>query len=516
MLETILNPPRLFRVRPRSLSPESRLNDGSKRTAVKCDFFAKGWCIKGNSCRFLHINSHHKEDTTGKKSELLDEEASSVQLIPHSGESPRVKCLTQESHLLKNDPFVPSSQDFRQETNRENYGSDFLPMAKGSSLHGIFSSSYARISETYGSRIDTPHMTSLEEMTCTRSKFLANDHNLPASVSCLPKPPLSFTYPSWNTDLLSTQKLLDSGQEDHSSRSASGQRSSSPFSGSESENVSRTNAFNDEQYAAGSKTKILYDWEPSVPFRPSFLMTRRLLSSASLYDPIRDSIEKTSSVVGVSKISGSVKEASVLGARMQADADSFPTGTLGTECSSNKYSVPFSAKNFSGKDVSTAEERGIFGTQLQNRKSLLKEQRLLDSERGRDVTEADKMSLDCNSKLETSGQHSQESKEERTKQILEADADLKVEESRALKNFHTSLVEVVKDLLKPSWHKGVLSKDAYKIIVKKTVEKVLSTLQPHQVPSTSESVKQYLSLSQTKLAKVVEGYVRKYGKSPLG
>lgn len=42
-------------IRPRSLSPVAELNNGNKRPASICDFFAKGWCIKGNSCRFLHI-----------------------------------------------------------------------------------------------------------------------------------------------------------------------------------------------------------------------------------------------------------------------------------------------------------------------------------------------------------------------------------------------------------------------------------------------------------------------------
>lgn len=48
------------KIRPRSLSPVAALNNGNKRSASICDFFAKGWCIKGNSCRFLHIKDHGK------------------------------------------------------------------------------------------------------------------------------------------------------------------------------------------------------------------------------------------------------------------------------------------------------------------------------------------------------------------------------------------------------------------------------------------------------------------------
>jgi len=46
-------------IRLRSLSPLDE-PDANKRSAVICDFFAKGWCIKGNACKFLHI----KEDVS--------------------------------------------------------------------------------------------------------------------------------------------------------------------------------------------------------------------------------------------------------------------------------------------------------------------------------------------------------------------------------------------------------------------------------------------------------------------
>lgn len=37
------------------MSPAVETSEGNKRPALICDFFAKGWCIKGNSCRFRHI-----------------------------------------------------------------------------------------------------------------------------------------------------------------------------------------------------------------------------------------------------------------------------------------------------------------------------------------------------------------------------------------------------------------------------------------------------------------------------
>lgn len=37
------------------MPPGAEIKDVDKRPAVICDFFTKGWCIKGNSCRFIHL-----------------------------------------------------------------------------------------------------------------------------------------------------------------------------------------------------------------------------------------------------------------------------------------------------------------------------------------------------------------------------------------------------------------------------------------------------------------------------
>lgn len=48
------------------LSPGAEIKDGNDCPAVICDFFAKGWCIKGSSCRFLHIKKGDSNGTTQK------------------------------------------------------------------------------------------------------------------------------------------------------------------------------------------------------------------------------------------------------------------------------------------------------------------------------------------------------------------------------------------------------------------------------------------------------------------
>ncbi|KAE8715177.1 protease-related family protein [Hibiscus syriacus] len=82
-----------------------------------------------------------------------------------------------------------------------------------------------------------------------------------------------------------------------------------------------------------------------------------------------------------------------------------------------------------------------------------------------------------------------------------------------MRHFHAALVDLIKELLKPTWREGHLGKDAHNIIVKKAVDKVLGSIQPHQFPITFESAKQYLSSSQPKIARLVEGYIDKYRKS---
>lgn len=52
-------------VAPRSLSLGMEFPERSKRPAIICDFFAKGWCIRGSSCRFLHVKDD--PDTSSKQ-----------------------------------------------------------------------------------------------------------------------------------------------------------------------------------------------------------------------------------------------------------------------------------------------------------------------------------------------------------------------------------------------------------------------------------------------------------------
>ncbi|XP_028766560.1 protein FRIGIDA-ESSENTIAL 1-like [Neltuma alba] len=94
---------------------------------------------------------------------------------------------------------------------------------------------------------------------------------------------------------------------------------------------------------------------------------------------------------------------------------------------------------------------------------------------------------------------------------LQKDAGMQIE-SVELRNFRFALVDHVKEILRPVWLEGHLSKDAHKLIVKKSVDKIINTLQPQQIPPNEDSIKKYFSFCQVKIVNLVKGYTSIYGK----
>ncbi|KAJ9568070.1 hypothetical protein OSB04_004036 [Centaurea solstitialis] len=92
----------------------------------------------------------------------------------------------------------------------------------------------------------------------------------------------------------------------------------------------------------------------------------------------------------------------------------------------------------------------------------------------------------------------------------------KSKDSRSMKLFKVALAEFVKEVLKPSWRQGNMSKEAFKTIVKKTVDKVSGAMKKHQLPKSQAKINQYIDSSQRKLTKLVMGYVDKYVKGIRG
>ncbi|KAF5194295.1 Zinc finger ccch domain-containing protein [Thalictrum thalictroides] len=89
----------------------------------------------------------------------------------------------------------------------------------------------------------------------------------------------------------------------------------------------------------------------------------------------------------------------------------------------------------------------------------------------------------------------------------------KSKDTKGMRMFKFALVEFVKEILKPTWKEGQLSKDAHKAVVKKVIDKVTGSVQEDHIPQTQEKIDQYLAYSKTKLTKLVEAYVERYLKT---
>lgn len=79
-------------------------------------------------------------------------------------------------------------------------------------------------------------------------------------------------------------------------------------------------------------------------------------------------------------------------------------------------------------------------------------------------------------------------------------------ETRLFKN---ALIEFVKEILKPTWKEGRMSREVHKTVVKKVVDKVTSSIQADHIPKTQDRIEQYLSHCKSKITKLVQAYVER-------
>ncbi|KAL9227308.1 hypothetical protein vseg_003011 [Gypsophila vaccaria] len=83
-------------------------------------------------------------------------------------------------------------------------------------------------------------------------------------------------------------------------------------------------------------------------------------------------------------------------------------------------------------------------------------------------------------------------------------------DSRSMKLFKVAIANFVKEVLKPQWRQGNMSKEVFKTIVKKTVDKVSGAMKNHRLPKSQAKIDHYIDSSRRKLTQLVEGYVSKY------
>ncbi|GMJ14165.1 hypothetical protein HRI_005085700 [Hibiscus trionum] len=559
-----------------SLSPG--INSNNKRPALICNFFARGWCIKGSSCRFLHIKDgenpgQQPEEAVavagGKRAVELDEgfgTAAERSKSPASTDtrpssvvnktglssqffSERILPLehdaNQRLHLFHETNKLPSLQSKdksmgKSPASRRFFASiDDLGPPKDVRQNGIGQTfpddNYAKLASLGDKGASTfrngfiPEYISSLSGSVTSLGNVYNENQSHCVSTCLASLPLNHSSRACS---LGAQKMLGNDSERYTSRLSSLLQGRSPFTNSKPENLVNDIA-RDPLHFSECRIKISSDdWEPSVPFRPSFFVTSGLASSQSQYDPVRDSIDLSNSGERSLKFSFSNPGPSLLNvAYPPAYGDSTSTGPLIPERNNDKRTA--SGQNGyhenlvnnnccpSGKDsLATDANDGTSAVEMQNG-TLVKEEISSVASHVKDSSKANKFDTDHD------GRHRRG--ETRCKKDLEVDRvrekneiDIEVEhkadgdlrkESKAMRHFHAALVDLIKELLKPTWREGHLSKDAHNTIVKKAVDKVLGSIQPHQVPITLESVQQYLSSSQPKIARLVEGYIDKYRKS---
>ena len=465
--------------------------------------------------------------------------------LPLLGKEELSSCITPDPQQLpssKDDPgFVSLFKDVGRDSQRQNWSADDYSdhaskKSRGSSSvrngflpeHGFSSNGSVLLSRNYHNEIFSSHSSSMEDISSIRNQSLKSDSiTSHTAIGMLPSHCSSawraFSLPlsssSFNTSPVDAQKLLDREKECRASRSYSLLQSSSPFSGSESENLPLTNV---PLHSAEHKTKFSSnDWEPSVPFRPSFFIPPMSISG-SLYDPLRDSIESPKIGDQSFRVSLYSHGASIVDeSHRQKYGDLVLTGTLGPERNDDTTSVSSHNKFYENvlekrchthKRDSITTETETEGTSVvdQQNGTMPKEESCLGPSHGKDIKKKSKINDgDASNHQNDGSKHQKDIKVSRDRQESEMDAGHKIDgdmqkESKALRHTRAALIDLVKELLKPTWRDGHLSKDAHNMIVKKAVDKVLSTIQSHQVPTTMESVKQYLSSYRPKIEKLVE------------
>ncbi|WOL10423.1 hypothetical protein Cni_G19178 [Canna indica] len=599
--------------RPRSSSPATEYESANKRPEIICSFFVKGWCIRGNSCRFLHIkegvgyasmatkeenrtsedsielkgpdmvekssvstsidfigkgnleNSRNpqfqralvrtygggethglfqsKDDDNNLKSKNFSEEhlqrdvSFSSRMSSLAVDELRQKSLFQERNprTYGFTPHVDSIHDRRSASveipsrQYSNEGMMYKAMPRGepwnessfsrevsftkNSLtlgHSSASGGPSTITNIYK---DSSHMYSYDKRPDNLARQYQQSHFMlhDSYSSCM----RSSIKSSFGFPLHSFRGSPSLGPLSPFAQAGTTSVSGSPPVSAENEdihtilNYSRgfCSATSGKQSTGGdslslsdeTKKLLEYTWENSVPFRPSFCCEPFIKSSTgSQYDPLVDRVDHskegtTTSASPSAIVEGMLNQHTVCGSILAGDC------TPGCHAKNSVNSITPAGEGLLVTKESPHEYCGHTTTAVSLDPSTI--------ERGINFTTEEEKS-----QIPDLPDAAHVNKTELGMNVSEIDKG-KDMEAKVVKNFHAALVDFVKELLKPSWKEGLLSKDVHKLIVKKVVEKVLSSLQPHQVPSGAESIGQYLSLSRLKISKLVEAYVEKYIKS---
>ncbi|GAU23623.1 hypothetical protein TSUD_386120, partial [Trifolium subterraneum] len=468
--------------RTRSLSPSAEIKDGNKRPAITCAFFAQGWCIRGSSCSFLHIKDSVNNTDQGVEGNLV---------TAHQKRELKLEKGVKENVDRSRTNDGEASPSWHSSREKEKF-----PMRD--SLFPENRSAFNTSNNYFGSNLSS--FSSREEgMAAIRNHHMYRGYTSREDFSS------SLGASAWDS-----QKVLNSEKEYHAHKST--------FS-SGWEDLHLVGSSKVPPHANGYKQKTgSYDWEPSVPFRPSFFITSMNVSSpGDLYDPLRDSIEIPN--IG----DGSLKAFLIRGSSIQASSqvrtydDSAAVGKHMSDHNDDKSSVSSHNKFYENEPNRSSVPRGndSLATKTEITSGTCANYHNDNIDVGQHAFGVEDRMETAKKQTEHDVMHHGDGSEHIKKRIAmdnkihEMEVDFSTDssvhkETKALKFFRATLVDLVKELLKPFWHEGRVSKDAHVLIVKKSVDKVINTLEPHQIPITEDNAKQYVSSCRPKIAKLVQ------------
>ncbi|WZY92485.1 hypothetical protein YC2023_064814 [Brassica napus] len=480
-----------------------------KRPAYPCKFFAQGRCTKGNSCRFLHVNENMNR-------------TSQQQVVNNMAGTSGIQSIEVALYESTSDLFTYVYSERRPLESKEGIR---FPML---STNGVTS----LVNPPAGQRVfpftnEMRFMPPLENMGrgSLQKCGAVFTENRPVFGNSTSSFPLRSSFVQEYGSYITSNRQTDMGSSGPAwtgsvFSSAPLNQYASPFGNFENRNdingseplpmeqALSVPSVQDAEVDTTSDTKEVSsnDWEPSEPFRPSFTIPPYILpSSDALYDPFTD-IENPEDRSPKAQSSTKGKDAQKKSGQ-QKDGDS-ASNDKNSSCSQNQFQETVVRKNLEAHGVVEGVATSVVDQNDASATTPSKEISSSAAVENRVVLKRSKPAGHESWHRSDGSSHQKKLKTDDMDGEVRSDAGTKV-----MRQFRTAVVETIKDMLKPLWREGRLSKDVHNMIVKRATEKIVSAaVQLHQVPTNSESVEKYLSMSSTRIVKLVEGYVEKYGK----
>ncbi|CAN6813940.1 unnamed protein product, partial [Brassica oleracea] len=429
-----------------------------KRPPLPCNFFPQG-----NSCRFLHV----KENTNHTRQQHMAATSGIQSVEGENGVMPSVN--------------PPGGQRFFPFTNEKHFMPSLGNMGGGSLQKGgaVFTE-------------DKPVFVNSTSSFPLKRSFV-QEHG--ASITSYGKTDMGSSGPALTGSFFSSAPMNQyaSNLGNFENRSDTNGSGSPPMV----EAISVSSVQDAEVDRTSNKKKVSsHDWEPSEPFRASFTIPPYILpSSDALYDPFTD-IETPQDISLTAPSSSKGRDAQKKSGQ-EKDGDSASDNKT-SSCINNQYQESVATKNLEAHGV----VEGVATSVVDQNDATTPSKEVSSSvaAENRSVLKRRKPAGHGSWRRSDGSSHQKLLKSDERDGEVRSDAGTK-----AMRQFRTAVVETIKEMVKPLWREGRLTKEVHNMVVKRASEKIVSAaVQSHQVPTDSASADQYLSMSATKIVKLVE------------